>query len=123
MEAKLTLLDRLVKEAIGNNRILGGPDDEAVLSFPEVWEWLTRTRCGDEHVKQPARLSVTAIPGGWLASISDSTLCVTVDATTDKLQDAFGALERGLGNGTATIRTWGDKQATLKKQPKQKQEA
>ena len=113
-------LDRLLQRAAGNGVLLGSADDPARKTAPNVWEWLSRVDCG-EYLKEPARLTIQLVPGGVQASLSDSSLKVTVDASCASLAEVLAALEEALTRANPTIRSWGrGETVTLKKKPKKK---
>jgi len=118
----LTALDRLIRLAAGNQVLLGRGDDPAKETHPNVWEWLSRTDAGEDHLKEPARLSLALVPGGVQVALTDSTFGVTVDAVSDTLAGVFDALERNLSSSTPTIRTWRKGEIQLKKKPKKKED-
>jgi len=108
-------LDRLIDLAAGNNVALGAKDDPAAREWPNLWEWLSRTDAGADHLKDPARLSLALVPGGVQAGLSDATFGVTVDAVSNTLAGVFAALEANLASATPTIRTWRKGEVVLRK--------
>ena len=108
-------LDRLIDQAAGQNVALGAKDDPATKDWPNLWEWLSRTDAGPEHLKDPARMSLALVPGGVQVALSDATFGVTVDAVSESLAGAFAALERNLTAQTPTIRTWRKGEVVLRK--------
>jgi len=115
---ELTPLERLLAQAVGNGVSLGHASDPAKASLPNVWEWLSTTDAGDEFLKDPCSIRIALVPGGVQGSLTDSSLGVTVDATSETLEGLFAALERNLQSAHPTIRTWRKGDLQLRKKPK-----
>jgi len=113
-------LDRLIQQAAGERVHLGNQSDPAATSWPNVWEWLSRTEADADHLKDPARIGIALVPGGVQVSLTDSCFGVTVDAVSSTLEGVFGALERQLTAETPTIRTWRKGEVVLRPKPKKK---
>lgn len=115
---KLSVMQRMVLQAIGDNRKIGNPNDPLRESCPNVYEFMTNTDAGRERVKSPAFLKVVPAVGGYLAVLTDPDLAVQIEVPLMNAQDAFTALEEGIANHTATVRPWGKKGANLRKRRK-----
>jgi len=115
---ELTFFQTLALEAVATDRPLGDDDDARRTTCPLLWEWLTTVQLPDDYVKEPPRLVIQAVPGGFLASISDASLARTVDVAIRTLDEACDALERGLREGTATVRCWGKVAPKMRKKTK-----
>lgn len=112
------LLEKLVQ-----GRIKGSlhqlPDDESARSaWPDLWEWMTSTDAGEDHIKEPARLTVTLGIGEWSVSLTDESLGVSLSATSRTLQGTFEALQLALTSPMPAIRTWKGSEGALKKKKK-----
>jgi len=112
---RVSPIDRMVAEAIAGDREIGLPTDPAKGKFPLLWEWITKTCIGKDYVKQPARISVTMGPEGFIASVSDTDLAQSLTATGAHLEDCFQALETALELPNPPFVAWGKKQPTLRK--------
>jgi len=115
---EMTVLDRLILQAAGDNVILGNAADAGKVQWPNVWEWLSRTDADKDHLKEPARMSLALVPGGVQVALTDAAFGVTVDAVSETLSGVFDALERNLTSQAPTIRTWRKGEVVLKKKRK-----
>jgi hypothetical protein len=110
--------DRLVQQAASSHRSLGNDDDAARMSLPLTWRWLTETEADKEHVKDPAKLTIRAVPDGFLASLSDECFGVSLDIHLTCLADLWTAVEEALKRQDAPWRTWPNHKPKLRKKPK-----
>lgn len=111
-------LDRLIQRAIGKNLTFGSPDDEAQLSHPLLWTWLTCTDAGPDWIKDPASLKVRAAPTGFIVTLSDECLGYSVESASPTLLGIFDALEAILKLPDVPIRQWPDHKPRVRKRPK-----
>jgi len=113
----LSHLERLLGEAIGNDRDIGHHDDPARERWPKLWEWLTTLYVGPnrEYVKQPASLRITMGPEGVLVNLSDPDLVTTLDTGCANLGDVLDHLENVLAGPAPPFRQFGKRQPTLRK--------
>jgi len=111
----LTPLDRLIQGVQAEGRELGRHDDPARDKYPALWQWLTQSEAGRDYVKTPAKLTIVAGPEGFLASITDADLAVSMDCPSATMEGIYGALEASLTGGAPAIRSWGKKTASLRK--------
>jgi hypothetical protein len=114
-EKQLSALERVIAQAIGDHRSLGGADDPAREKYPQLWAWLSTVYVGRDSVKNPAYLSVRLGPEGVLASLVDRDLSVAVEITASRLEDVLGALESALTGPAPPIKSWGRKEPHLRK--------
>lgn len=114
-QARLSHLDRVIQQAMGEGRVVGCDDDPAKERWPALWEWLTKIYVGRDDMKQPPSLSIRAAPGGIAISLTDRDLGVTVDAACAHLGDALDALEHALQNPNPSMRAWTNKEPKLRK--------
>lgn len=114
-ERILTALDKMVLRAIGREDSLGPEADVAAESFPLLVAWLTRVDAGRDHVKDPARLTIRAVPGGYCVSLADATFGIGLDAGSSTLQGVFAALEAALGSETPALKTFGKMRGVRKR--------
>lgn len=110
-------LERLIAEAVGGNQQLGDDDDPVRLNCPELWRWLTCTDAGPGHVKDPAKLTITCVPGGVLVSLIDASLAVSMDVSCRTLAEVFEAVQRTLKAPNPPLRVWAGKKPTVRKRP------
>jgi len=95
------------------------PDDEtAAQRWPDVWEWMTSTDAGEDHTKEPARMTIQLGIGEWSVSLTDESLGVSLSATSRTLEGAFEALQLALTSPCPSIRTWKGSEGALKKKKK-----
>jgi len=111
----LSAVDRLIAKAIGRDDTLGNPDDEVNLIAPVTLAWLTRIDCGKGLVKEPAKLTLKAVSGGFLATISDMSLGKAIDVLVPQLGTLWVCLESALTQTVPNIRQFGRGDVKLKK--------
>lgn len=114
-ERRVSSMDKLIQQAMGEGRAVGAPDDPAASSYPELWEWLSRIYIGRDRLKTPAVMTVQLAPEGVLVRLTDRDLCVSVEAGCKYLADALPALEVLLQGPTPPIKSWGKKEPQLRK--------
>lgn len=114
-ERHLTPLDRLIQRSIGKDMTMGGIEDPAATAFPLLWDWLTRSSAGVDHIKEPAKLLIRAVPGGWSLAIQDIDLNTSLEAHSGTLQGCFEALELALHQPVLPIKKYGRTMKELKK--------
>lgn len=112
---KLSALDRAVQQAIGDGRVVGREDDPARDQLPNLWDWLTRTDGGRDHVMQPADIRLQLGPEGCLATVTHRDLRVSVSIACPFIGDALKALEAALASPNPPIRAWGKDDPRLRK--------
>ncbi len=117
-EEELTILDRMMMKAIGDEQELGNPNDPIVSTCPNVFEAMTRTDAGENYVKTPATIRIAAGIGKWLITLTDMDLCYSREVAVESLLDAFTALEKGIVEGTDNRKVWGKRGVTLRKKRK-----
>jgi len=114
-ERKLSALDRAILQAIGEGISVGQDSDPAREKYPCLWEWLTRTRGGQDHVMQPAVVTLQLGPEGVLCTVMHRDLKRSVGAACLHLDDALASLEAVLSQPNPPIRSWGKEDAHLRK--------
>jgi len=114
----VSAIDRLLMRAQADNEDIGNEDDAAKTTWPNLWIWLTRIDVGKNLMKEPARMAIKGVPGGFIGTLSDSTLKVAVDATSDSLAGIFDAFEAELSRINPVIRPYGKGDIKLKKRRK-----
>lgn len=113
--------ERIFHEIIKNRRtgnLYPHPDDGSGVSYPILWEFLTRTEVDDEHTKEPAKLTISLSVGGFALEIVDPSLGFMVSCTTERLSEAFSAIEEVLRSPNPPIRYFRDSEIKLKRKPK-----
>jgi len=113
-EKKVSSLDRVILQAMGENRTVGREDDPARERWPELWAWLSTIYVGRDKMKKPSVLSITFQPDGVLARIVDSDLCCSVQVNCMHLDGIFDNLEAALNRPDLPVSTWGKKEPTLR---------
>lgn len=113
--AKVGFLDRLIQQTIADKRSLGKEDDPARERWPNLWEWLTKTTAGSNHVKDPATLTIRVGPEGALASLNDRSLGYALDVACPHLVDVLDAVERELASPDPAIRVLGKGEPKVRK--------
>lgn len=117
-DKSISAIDRLIMRAQAESEDIGNDDDAAKTTWPNLWQWMTRIDVGKNLMKEPARLAIKGIPGSFIATLSDSTLKVAVDATSESLAGIFDALEQELSRLNPVIRPYGKGEVKLKKRRK-----
>jgi len=112
---KQSFLDRLIQQTIGDSRTLGRSDDPARDSLPNLWDWLTRTDAGRDHVKDPATLIVRVGPEGILASLNDRGLGYALDVSCPHLEDVLRTVEAALAAPNPSVRQVGKGEPKVRK--------
>lgn len=108
-------LERLIGEAIGQERTIGLPHDPAREVWPDLWDWMTRITAGQDYVKQPAKVTLTMGPDGVLITLSDPDLTLSLDCWTPFLGDCLHHLNSVLAGPNPPFKLWGKKQPTLRR--------
>jgi len=113
-ERQLTPLERLVAVAMADDQELGNVDDGLATECPNLWQWMSVTSAGKNHVMPPATLTLQLVPGGAIATIRHPGLGKTVEASSDTLAGCFMGMEemlkktnpplKNLGKGDPKIR-------------------
>lgn len=111
----MTVFQRLTQQAIGAKKEFGDSFDPARHQWPLLWHWMTSTEAGEAHVKEPAKLSLRASPGGFFASLSDDSFGVSIDASSEHLGGVFDAIEKALAQPQPAIRSWPNHEVKVKK--------
>lgn len=91
------------------------PSDNARLSIPSVWEFLTRTTVDEECTKEPAKITITLTSGGFAVELIDSALGIMVSAVSDRLLTALEALERVLSSPNVPVKYFKDHKTSFKR--------
>jgi len=114
----MSVFNRMVQKAIADTVSFGDDFDPCRSALPTLWHWLTCTEAGPDHIKEPAKLTIKATPGGFYASLADDTFGVSIDASAEHLHECFEALEKALTSPQPAIRTWPKHEVQLKKKKK-----
>lgn len=113
--ARVSALDRLTMEAMGEGKVLGNEEDPARSRTPELWRWLSTVYVGRDYIKAPATLSIRLGVGGVLVSLIDRDLSASIDATCGCLEGALDAIESALTSDNPALKSWGRKEPHLRK--------
>lgn len=111
---QLSSLERVIEQAMGENRIVGRPDDPAVAKLPELWRWLSTIYVGRDKMKAPATLTITLQPDGCAAKIVDKDMGCTVNVSCAYLTDILEACESALNMPNLPVTIWGKKEPNLR---------
>lgn len=111
----LSAVDRMIAKAVGRDETLGNQDDPVTLIAPVTLTWLTRVDCGKGLVKEPAKLTLKAVSGGFLVTISDISLGKAIDVLVPVLGDLWVCLETALTQAVPNIRQFGRGDTKLRK--------
>ena len=112
---ELTHLERIIGQAIGEERALGLDSDPAKQNLPHLWEWLTSIYVGKDFIKQPAVVSIAMGPEGPLVRLNDVDLATMLETKCDHLANVLEHLEAVLALPSPPFRNYGKKQPTLRK--------
>lgn len=114
-DRKLSALDRAIMQALGDGRKVGRDDDPAAMAYPAVWEWLTKTEGGRDHIMQPAVITLQLGPEGCLVSLTHRDLRVMCGVACPHVGDALATLQAALSAPVPPLRSWGKDLPNLKK--------
>jgi len=108
-------LQKAIEQAIGHDQSFGRDDDPARERWPLLWDWLSTWEVGKNNVKTPPTLTVRLGPDGVLASVSDRDLGKAGDVAFPHLSDVFDVIEKGLADGTLSVRNIGRGETKIRK--------
>lgn len=112
---RMSIVDRLIAQTIGDGRAVGSPEDPAAKLYPELWELLSQIYVGRDYVKTPASFTVKLGPGGVVVTLTDKDMKLGVDVGCTFLADVLSALEAALTNPNTTFKNWGKGEPHLRK--------
>ena len=119
-DKKLSALDRLVAQAMGEDRTFGLEDDPAKETLPELWECMSRIYIGRDNIKTPAVLSIQLVPGGVSLRITDRDMKSSLGVIVPHLDGAIPALENILAGPNPPWVQWGKGEPELRKRKTRK---
>lgn len=119
-ERKMSALDRLVAQAMGDERTFGLADDPAKDTLPELWECMSRIYVGRDNIKTPAVLSLQLVPGGVQLRITDRDMKMSLGVIVPHLDGAIPTLERILASDNPPWIAWGKGEPELRKRKTRK---
>lgn len=115
-QRKLSALDRMLLQALGDGRTVGLADDPAAELYPELWKCMTQTEGGKDYILQPAVVTLQFGPAGCIATLTHRDLKWTLSVSCPHIGQALEVLEAALSSPNPPIRTWGkDPQVQLRK--------
>lgn len=94
-------------------------DSVAREKYPTLWEFLTTRYPDQNHVVEPARLSIGLGMGCWIITVSHSDYRTKLEASAATLDEAFAAWELAATASDAPWKTWGKGEITLRKRRKE----
>jgi len=92
-EKQVSAFDKLIMETIANERTVGKEDDPAKQAMPTLWDYLTRTDCGKDHVMKPGRLTLSLCPAGVSVTLFLGDLGYSMSIVVPYLNDVLSTLE------------------------------
>jgi len=113
-DKSLSSLERVIQQAMGDNRTVGRADDPAVEKWPELWKWLSTIYVGRDKMKQPATLTITLQPDGCCAKITDRDMGCTVNVSCAHLVNILDECEAALNRPDLPVTIWGKKEPALR---------
>jgi len=119
-DRKLSALDRLVLQAMGDDRTFGLADDPAKETLPELWACLSTIYIGRDSIKQPAVLSCQLVPGGVQMRITDRDLKMGLGVIVPHLDQCLPSLEAVLASDNPPWVSWGKGEPELRKRKTRK---
>src|SRR5436190_2369914 len=102
-DKSVSSLDRIILQAMGENRSVGRSDDPAKESYPQLWDWMSRIYVGRDRIKKPATLTLTLEPDGIVAKLVDRDMCVSVQVSCAHMANIFDQIENALCNGNLPV--------------------
>lgn len=115
MNRKLSALDRAIMAALGDGKTVGLEDDPFAVTYPDVWQWLTKTDGGRDYIMQPAVITLQLGPEGALVSLTHRDLRRACTVACPHLGQFMEVLQAALTSPHPPIRSWGKDEAHLKK--------
>ena len=112
---KLSALDRVIQQAMGDDRSFGLSDDPAKDQYPELWTCLSTIYVGRDRIKTPATLGLQAVPGGIACKLTDRDLRMGLSVIVPHLATALEALEAVLSGSHPPWMAWGKGEPELRK--------
>lgn len=104
----------IVRMRCGNGEVV--PDDDlARTQWPVLWSLLTQRYPDQDHVLEPARLSIQMGLGCWIVSLAHPDLKIRLETVTPTLQQAFAAWEAYANDPKTQWKGWGKGEIVLRK--------
>ncbi len=113
-EKRLSTVEKVILQAMGEDRTVGHPEDPAREKWPQLWEWLSMIYVGRDKMKAPALITIQLGPGGVIARLNDRDLAVSVTASFPHLEQLFDQFELLLNSPDIPIQVYGKKEPILK---------
>jgi hypothetical protein len=111
----LSVLDRLVLGTLADDLPLGSTEDPVAMTAPALWEWLTRTTAGKDHVMPAAVVSIALVSGGVQVTVNHRGLNQSFSVTCQYLSDWVTTAEAYLTGPTPSFKAYGRGQPKVKK--------
>jgi len=87
----------------------GAPDDAGFMKlYPTIWEYMTHDKYDDGGARERSTLKIRVTEGQWLMALNDEENRQSVYTQGNTMADTLKALEKGLRDGTAVFRPWGN---------------
>jgi len=119
-DKRLSALDRLIAQAMGDDRTFGLSDDPAKDTLPELWTCLSTVYVGRDNIKTPATLTIQLVPGGCSCKINDRDMKSSLGVIVPHLDGALVALETVLASDNPPWVQWGKGEPDLRKRKARK---
>jgi len=117
---KLSALDRMILQAMGENRTFGLDDDPAKESMPELWTCMSTIYIGRDKIKQPASLAIALVPGGVSLRLTDRDMKQSLGVIVPHLDGSLLSLERVLAGENPPWVAWGKGEPELRTRKQRK---
>lgn len=114
-DKNLSALDRLIEQAMGDNRSFGLEDDPAKDLYPQLWRCMSTVYVGRDNIKQPATLGVSLVPGGVAMRLTDRDIKHSLEVIVPHLEASLAALETVLCSANPPWKAWGKGEPELRK--------
>jgi hypothetical protein len=117
-ERQLSMIDRMLEQAIGKHLDVGSECEPMRASHPLLWQWLATVYVGEDYIKTPPAITITLVPGGVSARVTDRDLAKSLEVTCDSLGKVFDTLEQALNSPTTLVKILGKREPRLRKRQK-----
>jgi len=119
-DKKLSALDRLIAQAMGDDRHFGLENDPCKETMPELWNCMSTVYVGRDYIKTPATLTIQLVPGGTSCKINDRDMKSSLGVIVPFLDGCLPALESVLAGDNPPWVQWGKGEPDLRKRKSRK---
>lgn len=114
----LSPLQRMVAQAMGEDRTFGAENDPAKERYPALWEFLATVYVSETRMKTPCKLTVQLGPGGVICSLTDPDMKQSLQVAFPHLVNLLEEMERAAADPLAPWKSWGKGEPELRKRKK-----